>query len=136
MVVFFSINHSEKTKRNIFQILQQLPFSLDPFSTKNINIEILGDIHRSHFIAKFPNMYWLRIHVYKKKDGKWMKIINSAHIYLRYHIGKRQYINPSFPSTRFLLARHFKISPRQLGIFRSYFTPLTLKNKNKNKKQK
>jgi hypothetical protein len=94
MVVFFSINHSEKTKRNIFQILQQLPFSLDPFSTKNINIEILGDIHRSHFIAKFPNMYWLRIHVYKKKDGKWMKIINSAHIYLRYHIGKRQYINP------------------------------------------
>lgn len=94
MVVFFSINHSEKTKRNIFQILQHLPFSLDPFSTKNINIEILGDIHRSHFIAKFPNMYWLRIHVYKKKDGKWMKIINSAHIYLRYHIGKRQYINP------------------------------------------
>ena len=94
MVVFFSSNYSEKTKRNIFQILQHLPFSLDPFSTKNINIEILGDIHRSHFIAKFPNMYWLRIHVYKKKDGKWMKIINSAHIYLRYHIGKRQYINP------------------------------------------
>ena len=89
MVVFFSSIYSEKTKRNIFQIIQHLPFN-----DSRYNIEILGDIHRSHFIAKFPNMYWLRIHVYKKKDGKWMKIINSAHIYLRYHIGKNQYINP------------------------------------------
>ena len=99
MVVFFSSKYSEKTKRNIFQILQHLPLSLDPFKNENINIEILGDIHRSHFIAAFPNMYWLRIHVYKKKGDKWTKIINSAHIYLRYHIGsldglKRQYINP------------------------------------------
>ena len=89
MVVFFLSNYSEKMKRNIFQILQHLPFNESRY-----NIEILGDIHRSHFIAKFPNMYWLRIHVYKKKGRGWSKIINSAHIYLRYHIGKNQYINP------------------------------------------
>ena len=88
MVVFFSSIYSEKTKRNIFQIIQHLPFN-----DSRYNIEILGDIHRSHFIAKFPNMYWLRIHVYKKKKVGWVKIINSAHIFLQYHIGKNQYIN-------------------------------------------
>ena len=89
MVVFFSSEYSEKTKCDIFQILQHFPFS-----NENTNIEILGDIHRSHFIAKFPNMYWLRIHVYKKNGRGWIKIINSAHIFIRYHIGKNQYINP------------------------------------------
>ena len=89
MVVFFSSIYSEKTKRNIFQIIQHLPFN-----DSRYNIEILGDIHRSHFIAKFPNMYWLRIHVYKKKKVGWVKIINSAHVFLQYHIGKNQYINP------------------------------------------
>ena len=89
MVVFFSSNYSEKTKRNIFQILQNLPFNSPRF-----NIEILGDIHRSHFIAKFPEMYWLRFHIYKKFNGVWTKILNSAHIFLRYKIKKNTYVNP------------------------------------------
>ena len=88
MVVFFPSTYPEKTKRNIFQILQHLPFNNSQY-----NIEIVGDIHRSHFIAAFPNMYWLRIHVYKK-NKMWTKIINSAHIFLRYNIGNNQYINP------------------------------------------
>ena len=89
MVIFFPANYPEKTKLDIIQILQNIPFNSPRF-----NIEILGDIHRSHFIAKFPNMYWLRVHIYKTKGGWWTKIINSAHIFLQYNIGKNQYINP------------------------------------------
>ena len=90
MVVFFPTeNYPDQTKRDIFEIIKNLPFNRSEY-----NIEVVGDIHRSHFIARFPNMYWLRIHVYKKINGWWTKIINSAHIFLRYHIGKNQYINP------------------------------------------
>ena len=76
-------------KYNILQILKHLPFRHPQY-----NIEILGGIHRSHFIAKFPEMYWLRIHVYEKHNGGWTKIINSAHIFLRYKIKKTTYVNP------------------------------------------
>lgn len=90
MVVFFPTeNYSGQTKRDIFEIIKNLPFNRSEY-----NIEVVGDIHRSHFIARFPNMYWLRIHVYKKINGWWTKIINSAHIFLRYNIGQNQYINP------------------------------------------
>ncbi len=90
MVIFFpTADYSDQTKRNIFDILNQLPFNRPEY-----NIEVVGDIHRSHFIARFPNRYWLRIHVYKKIDGFWKKIINSAHIFLRYKHGQNKYINP------------------------------------------
>ena len=99
MVVFFpTSNYPEKEKYNIFQIIKQVPFNRPHY-----NIEIVGDIHRSHFIARFPNMYWLRVHVYQKKKGLWTKIINSAHIFLRYNIGGNQYINPpSHPNDPYL----------------------------------
>ncbi len=90
MVVFFpTLDYPEKTKHNIFKILKQVPFN-----RPRCNIEILGGIHRSHFNATFPDLYWLRVHVYKKKRGWWTKIINSAHIFLRYRIGENRYIVP------------------------------------------
>ena len=89
MVVFFAMHYPEKLKQNILRILNHLPYK-DP----HYNIEILGSIHRSHFIAKFPEMYWLRVHIYKKFNGVWTKIINSAHIFLRYKIKKNTYVNP------------------------------------------
>jgi hypothetical protein len=89
MVVFFPPLYSEKEKRNVLQVLNQLPYK-DP----HYNIEIVGSIHRSHFIARFPGMYWLRVHIYKKIGGVWAKIINSAHVFLRYKIKKNVYVNP------------------------------------------
>ena len=89
MVVFFAMHYPEKLKQNILRILNHLHYK-DPHD----NIEIIGTIHRSHFIAKFPEMYWLRVHIYKKFNGVWTKIINSAHIFLRYKIKKNTYVNP------------------------------------------
>ena len=109
MVVLFSPHYSENLKQNIFRILNHLPYK-DP----HYNIEILGAIHRSHFIAKFPDMYWLRVHIYKKFNGVCTKIINTAHIFVRYKIKKNTYVNhpcdkndPYLPNTSHLPKREW-----------------------------
>ena len=89
MVIFFPLIMPEKEKNVMWKIISQSPFNIPQY-----NVEIVSEIHRSHFISQFPNMYWVRVHVYKKINGMWSKIIHSAHMFLRYKIKNNQYINP------------------------------------------
>ena len=89
MVVFFTTPYPEKLKQNVLRILNRLPYKHPHY-----NIEILGTIHRSHFIARFPEMYWLRVNIYKKNNEVWTKIVHSAHVFIRYKINKNLYVDP------------------------------------------
>ena len=82
MTVIFSKQHSNYHPQNLIDILQSIP---DKTIKKLANdpvdyVKVIGDIHRSQFIADKPGLFWFKIKGYK--DGKEVTEISSVHIYV------------------------------------------------------
>lgn len=111
MTVTFSKQASNYHPQNLIDILQYIPDKniRDLAKHSKDSIKVIGDIHRSQFIADKPGLFWFKIKGYK--NGEEVPGLSSVHIFVCFrqfrldkkkkkYIPAKKCINPKpFPGT-------------------------------------